>query len=331
MKTLALVIPIYNEADNIPVIQEELARVLAELDGWRSEVIWVDDGSTDESYKLLRQLASNDPAYRVIRFRRNFGQTAALAAGFEHAQASTIVTLDADLQNDPADIPKLLEKLDEGYDIVNGWRRRRKDSFVRRVLPSRIANWLISRVTGVRLHDYGCTLKAYRADVVKNLSLYGELHRFIPALASWYGVDVAEVEVNHRPRLHGSSKYGIGRTVRVLLDLVTVKFLLGYSGRPGHVFGISGLILAFTGGGLVGYLGIERLFFGVSLSNRPILLLGILFLVLGLQFIGIGLLAEMITRTYHEGLGRPVYVVREEIREVARDTKRRTRKKKTSI
>jgi glycosyltransferase involved in cell wall biosynthesis len=311
MKTLTVVIPVFNERDNVEPTFDELTAALDRLDDWSAEVIWVDDGSTDGSSQLLRRLPDRDPRHRVIRFRRNFGQTAALSAGFEHASGSVIVTLDGDLQNDPADIPRLLAKLDEGFDIVNGWRRDRKDTFLTRRLPSRFANWLISRITGVHLHDYGCTLKAYRAVVARNLSLHGDLHRFIPALASWYGADVAEVEVNHRPRLHGASKYGIGRTFRVLVDLVTVKFFLDYAGRPGYLFGVVGLLLTTIGAGVLGYLGVERIFFAVPLGNRPLLLLAVLVIVLGLQFVGIGLLAEMIMRAYHEASGRRTYAVRE--------------------
>ncbi|MGH9896582.1 MAG: glycosyltransferase family 2 protein, partial [bacterium] len=312
-RDVSVVIPIFNEVRNVAEVHRELAHVLDSLHGWRTELIWVDDGSTDGSVEVLRDLVAQDTRSRVIRFRRNFGQTAALAAGFDAARGSVIVTLDADLQNDPADIPNLLRKLEEGYDIVNGWRRKRRDPFFRRVLPSRVANWLISKVTGVRLRDYGCTLKAYRSDVVRNLSLHGELHRFIPALASWYGVDVAEVEVNHRPRLHGSSKYGLGRSLRVLIDLITVKFLLGYGGRPAHVFGLSGFVLGLGGTGLMVVLGVERLFLGVPLGNRPIVLLGILLMVLGLQFIGIGLLAEMTMRVASEASHLKTYVIREVI------------------
>jgi len=310
---LTVVIPIYNERDNIVPAFEELTAALDRLEGWTCEVIWVDDGSKDGSYDLLRQLPAQDSRHHVIRFRRNFGQTAALAAGFEAASKSVIVTLDGDLQNDPNDIPLLLTKLREGYDIVNGWRKNRRDPRLTRILPSRFANWLISRVTGVRLHDYGCTLKAYKADVARSLSLHGDLHRFIPALASWYGVDVAEVPVNHRPRLHGSSKYGIGRTARVVVDLISVKFFLDYSSRPGHVFGVTGLLLSIVGGGTTLYLAVERLVFAHPLADRPAFLLSVLLVVLGLQFIGIGLLAEMITRAHRESSGQRPYAVREVI------------------
>jgi glycosyltransferase involved in cell wall biosynthesis len=315
VKTLTVVIPILDERDNISATFDELTRVLGALDGWRSEVIWIDDGSTDGSYELLREIPARDPRHRVIRFRRNFGQTAALVAGFEHATGSVIVTLDGDLQNDPNDIPKLLAGIDEGHDIVNGWRRHRRDKFLTRRLPSQLANWLISRVTGVHLHDYGCTLKAYRAEVARNLSLQGDLHRFIPALASWYGVDVTEVEVNHRPRVHGKSKYGIGRTLRVIVDLMTVKFFLGYSARPGYLFGLAGLGLSSVGSLLLVYLGVERIF-GHPLAGRPALLLAILLVVLGLQFIGIGLLAEMIVRASRGGSRQETYAIRELVGDV---------------
>jgi glycosyltransferase involved in cell wall biosynthesis len=310
VNTLTVVIPVLDEEENIPGTFDELTRVLDALDGWRSEVIWIDDGSTDGSYEILKELPSRDPRHRVIRFRRNFGQTAALVAGFEHATGSVIVTLDGDLQNDPNDIPTLLAGIADGYDIVNGWRRKRHDTFLTRRLPSKVANWLISRVTGVHLHDYGCTLKAYRADVARNLSLQGDLHRFIPALASWYGVDVTEVEVNHRPRIHGKSKYGIGRTLRVIVDLMTVKFFLGYSARPGHLFGLVGLGLGAAGTVLMAYLGVARVFFGHPLAGRPALLLAILLAVLGLQFIGIGLLAEMIVRASRNGSRQQTYAIR---------------------
>jgi glycosyltransferase involved in cell wall biosynthesis len=310
VKTLSVVIPILDEKDNIPTVYREVGAALDALDGWSGEVIWVDDGSTDGSYELLRDISLSDRRHRLIRFRRNFGQTAALAAGFEHATGSVIVTLDGDLQNDPADIATLLAKIDEGFDVVSGWRRNRRDSFMRK-LPSRIANWLISRVTGVHLHDYGCTLKAYRAEVANNLALHGDLHRFIPALASWYGVDVTEVVVNHRPRVHGRSKYGIGRTPRVMVDLITVKFFLGYSARPGHLFGVVGLVMSFFGIVIGAILSVQRIFFGEALANRPSLLLAVLLVVLGLQFIGIGLLAEMIIRGSRDGAHRDTYAVRE--------------------
>jgi glycosyltransferase involved in cell wall biosynthesis len=317
VKTLSVVIPILDEKDNIPALTAEVDGVLDTLAGWQSEVVWVDDGSTDGSYELLREISLANPRHKLIRFRRNFGQTAALAAGFEYATGSVIITLDGDRQNDPRDIATLLAKVDEGYDVVSGWRKNRQDSFMRK-LPSRMANWLISRVTGVHLHDYGCTLKAYRAEVANNLQLHGDLHRFIPALASWYGVDVTEVVVNHRARTAGRSKYGIGRTPRVMVDLITVKFFLGYSARPGHLFGPLGLLLSAVGSVVLAVDVVQRLFFGQPLANRPSLLLAVLLVVLGLQFVGIGLIAEMIMRASRGGAPRDTYAIRELVGEFVR-------------
>jgi glycosyltransferase involved in cell wall biosynthesis len=246
--------------------------------------------------------------------RRNFGQTAAFSAGFDLARGDVIITMDGDLQNDPADIPLLLEKIDEGYDVVSGWRVNRQDVFLTRRLPSRIANALISKVTGVRLHDYGCSLKAYRAEVVKNIKLYGELHRFIPALAKWVGIQVAEVPVTHYARKYGRSKYGLGRTIKVILDLLTVKFLLDYATRPIQIFGLLGVVCLILGTGLGLYLTTLRLFFNQSLSDRPILLLAILLIMLGVQFVIMGLLGELVVRTYHEAQGKPIYMIREVVR-----------------
>jgi len=296
---LSVIIPAYNEADNLAVLCQEINDVLRSFEG-TSEVLVVDDGSTDGTFALLERLHQEDPSLRIIRLSRNFGQTAALAAGIAHARGEIIVTLDGDLQNDPADIPRLIAKLKEGYDLVNGWRINRKDPFITRLLPSLIANWLISLTTKVNLHDYGCTLKAFRGEVAKSLHLYGEMHRFIPALASDLGAVIAELPVNHRPRSNGNSKYGLSRTIRVILDLLTVKFLSSYSTRPIHVFGSLGLLSTFAGAGLTGYLGVARLFFGVGLANRPIL-----------QFITMGLLGEMLVRIYHEGQSKPIYLVRE--------------------
>jgi glycosyltransferase involved in cell wall biosynthesis len=249
-----------------------------------------------------------------VRFRRNFGQTAGFAAGFDRARGEWIVTIDADLQNDPNDIPAMLERAESGFDVVSGWRARRQDPFINRRLPSVIANSMISWVTGVHLHDYGCSLKVYRAEVVKNISLYGELHRFIPAIASWQGVAVTEMPVNHAARQYGKSKYGIGRTTRVLLDLLTVRFLLSYSTRPIQLFGSIGLASLILGGALLAYLGVYvRLILGESIGDRPLLLLGVLMVLIGVQFLGMGLLGELITRVYYEGRNRPIYVVREEL------------------
>jgi len=307
---LSIVIPLYNEEENIKPLYERLKATLEEV-GREYEIIIVDDGSTDGSFEVLRRLHQGDKRLKVIRFRRNFGQTAAFAAGFDRSQGQVVITMDADLQNDPADIPLLLEKIEEGYDVVSGWRLHRKDPFLTRRLPSMIANWLISQVTGVHLHDYGCSLKAYRREVVKNVQLYGELHRFIPAIANWMGVSVAEVPVRHYPRRFGRSKYGLSRTSKVILDLLTVRFLLSYSTRPIHIFGGVGLISLVVGIGLGGYLTFVKFALGQDIGTRPLLLLAILLMVLGVQLISIGLLGELVVRTYYEALGKPIYAVRE--------------------
>lgn len=311
---ISIVIPLYNEAQNVEPLYAELSAALDAI-GRSYEVVVVDDGSRDDSFVRLREVQRRDPRWRIIRFRRNFGQAAAFAAGFDAARGQVVVTSDADLQNDPQDIGRLLDKLDEGYDIVSGWRVNRKEPFLSRRLPSMVANRMISGATDVALHDYGCSLKAYRREVVGNIRLYGELHRFIPALASWLGVTVAEVPVNDRKRRFGKSKYGISRTFRVLLDLLTVRFMLAYSTRPLHVFGGVGL-LAFAAGFLIGlYLTFDKLVMGQNIGSRPLLLLGVLLLLLGVQMTGMGLLAEMMTRTYHEASGKPIYAVREVLEE----------------
>ena len=307
---LSIVIPLFNEVDNLEILHSQLDSVLKTLDE-TYEIIFIDDGSTDGSYQTLKRLQAQDERVRVIRFRRNFGQTAAFAAGFDLARGNIIITMDADLQNDPSDIPLLLEKIDEGYDVVSGWRVGRQDKFLTRRLPSQIANFLISKLTRVRLHDYGCSLKAYRRDVVKNIELYGEMHRFIPALASWMGIEVAEVPVNHFARKFGKSKYGLGRIIKVVLDLLTVKFLLDYASRPIQIFGLLGLFSLMGGMVLAVYLTVLRLFFDQPLSDRPILLLAILLIMLGVQFIMMGLLGEMVMRTYHESQSKPIYMVKE--------------------
>ncbi len=310
---VSVVIPLYNEEESIPHLVEA---VRAALDGiGRSyEVIVVDDGSRDRSFTLLQEVAAQDPRWVIVRLRRNFGQTAAFAAGFDHARGEVIVTMDADLQNDPKDIPLLLAKIDEGYDIVSGWRKNRQDRFWDRRLPSILANRLISNVTDVRLHDYGCSLKAYRRDVLRHVRLYGELHRFIPALASQVGGAVTEVPVNHHARQYGRSKYGIGRTVRVVLDLITVWFLGGYATRPIHVFGTLGL-LSVAGGLAVGlYLTFLKLVLDQDIGGRPLLLLGVLLVMIGVQLITMGLLGEMIIRTYHESQDKPIYFIRTVVR-----------------
>jgi len=309
---LSVVVSIYNEEENVPALYDRLTGELTAA-GIGYEIIAVDDGSRDRSFEILRGLAQNDRRLRVVRLRRNFGQTAGFTAGFERARGDIVVTIDADLQNDPADIPRLLQKIDEGYDVVSGWRARRLDPFWNRRLPSMIANRLISSVTGLRLHDYGCSLKAYRREVVQDLQLYGELHRFIPAIASWQGVNVAELPVNHAPRLHGKSKYGISRTLRVVLDLLTVRFLLSYATRPMQIFGLLGLVLGGIGALVLGYLGFVRLVLAEPIAARPLTLLGVLLAVLGMQFISIGLLGEMIVRSANGGEGSSIYRVREEL------------------
>lgn len=307
---LSVVIPIHNEGPNLETLHREFTETLVRW-GQSYELILVDDGSTDDSMARLERLQALDPHVRVIEFRRNFGQTAAFAAGFAQARGRLIATADGDLQNDPADIPSMIERLESGYDIVCGWRRNRKDAFFSRRLPSWLANRLISAATGVRLNDYGCSLKILRAEVVKPLKLYGELHRFIPALASEAGVRIAEQPVNHRARVHGESKYGISRTIRVVLDLMTVKFLLSYSTRPLQIFGLAGLVLGGLGAVILTWLGTGRLLGSVSLDqHQPLLLCGILLGFAGLQLLTIGLLAEMLVRTYHESQAKPIYTIR---------------------
>jgi glycosyltransferase involved in cell wall biosynthesis len=307
---LSIVTPFYNEAENIPGFFAELGEVL-EPTGLTWEIIAIDDGSTDETFSLLKDEAMRRSQVKAVQLRKNFGQTAALSAGFDLANGEIVVTMDGDLQNDPKDIPALVSGIRSGVDIVSGWREKRQDPFLSRRLPSIIANRMISMVTGVKLHDYGCTLKAFKKEVAKNIRLYGEMHRFIPAIASWMGVVIAEIPVNHRARKFGRSKYGISRTIRVLLDLITVKFLLTYSTRPIHVFGLWGIISGLIGFGLAGFLTIQRLFFDTPLANRPILLLAILLIFIGIQFISMGLLGELQVRTYHESQGKPIYYLKE--------------------
>lgn len=306
---VSVVVPLYNEADNILDLHRELTASLERL-GRPFEILLVDDGSRDGTTQAVLDLEARDPRVRAIVLRRNFGQTAAFSAGFDHARGEVVVTSDGDLQNDPADIPALVAKLDEGYDLVCGWRQRRQDTLSKR-LPSFFANRLISWATGVRLHDYGCSLKAMRVEVVRGIRLYGEMHRFIPAVASWMGVRVAEVPVNHRPRTRGTSKYGLGRTVRVLLDLFTVKFLLAYGTRPAHLFGLMGLAFSGLGAGILAYLAFIRLFLDTAIGGRPLLLLGALLFLTGVILVNFGLMGELLVRTYHESQGKPIYVVKE--------------------
>jgi glycosyltransferase involved in cell wall biosynthesis len=307
---LSVVIPIRNESQSLAELYRQFTEMLTAW-GRSYELILVDDGSTDDSFAIMARLQAADPRVRVIRFRRNFGQTAAFAAGFDYARGRLIATSDGDLQNDPADIPAMIVEIDAGHDIVCGWRKDRKDAFVSRRLPSMMANGLISIVTGVHLHDYGCSLKVFRADIVKGMRLYGEMHRFLPAIASEQTSDIVEMPVNHRPRKYGRSKYGIGRTTRVMLDLLTVKFLLSYSTRPLQFFGLIGGCIGLLGAAISGWLAYERLIGAQSLSNRPLLLLGILLIVTGVQLVTIGLVAEIQARTYHESQSKPTYVIRE--------------------
>ncbi len=307
---LSIVIPVYNEEENLPLLHQALHKGLANC-RYAWEVVLVDDGSTDGSAQVLEQLAQADPEHvRVVFLRRNFGQTAAIAAGIDHAQGDIIVLMDADLQNDPADIPMLVNKLEEGYDVVSGWRKDRKDPYLTRVLPSHLANALISWVTGVHLHDYGCTLKAYRKEVLQGFRLYGEMHRFIPAYAASVGARMTEVPVRHHPRKYGKSKYGLTRTLKVILDLFTVKFLLSYFHKPIYLFGGMGLALILPSGALLFYLIVRRIFWHVALMTSPLFQLSVMFVILGFQSILMGLIAELLVRTYHEAQGKPTYTVR---------------------
>lgn len=309
---LSIIIPVFNEEENLPILYQEIKEALAPLQK-SYEIIFIDDGSQDNSFAVLKEIQALDSGVKIIRLRRNFGQTAALSAGFDYARGKIVITMDADLQNDPHDIPLLLAKIEEGYDMVNGWRQKRQDKFLTRRLPSMIANRLISLLTGIRLHDYGCTLKAIKQDVIKNIRLYGELHRFIPAVASTLGVSIAEVQVNHRARRFGRSKYNLFRLPRVILDMLTVKFLLSYSTRPLQIFGLVGLVSGAIGFFIALWLSYQRLILKISSANRPILLLAVLLMVIGVQFITLGLMAEIMVRTYHESTGKPIYHIREVI------------------
>ena len=308
---LSLIIPVYNEEENLPLLYDSIHKAIDPL-SYRWEVIFVDDGSRDNSLAVLRQFAAKDERHvRVISFRRNFGQTAAIAAGLDHASGDTIVLLDADMQNDPADIPMLLAKLDEGYDLVSGWRKERKDNAITRTLPSHMANGLISRVTGVHLHDYGCTLKAYRRDALEGFHLYGEMHRFIPVFAHSVGARITEMPVHHHPRKFGKANYGLERTVKIILDLFTVKFLLSYSNKPIYLFGGVGVALVAGSALLLLYLFIRRTLEAISVLGSPLFQLAVMFAILGSQSILMGLIAEMVVRTYHESQQKPTYTIRE--------------------
>jgi glycosyltransferase involved in cell wall biosynthesis len=306
---LSVVVPVHDEEGNVEPLHAALRESLDRL-GRTYEIVVVDDGSRDETYARLTRLAAEDPHLKLVQLRRNYGQTAAMAAGFDHARGEIVVPMDGDLQNDPADIAVLLEKIDEGYDVVSGWRQDRKEGVTRRI-PSRIANWLIGRVTGVRLHDYGCTLKAYRAEIVRETRLYGEMHRFLPALAHQAGARITEVPVTHHPRASGRSSYGLGRTFKVLLDLVTVKFLSVWSTKPSYLFGGSGAILCVLGTAFVTWTAYEKIVNGVYVHRQPSLIVGVFLFTVGFNLILLGLLAELIVRTHHESQAKPVYLVRE--------------------
>ncbi len=318
---ISVVVPLLNEQDNIGPLYEQITKTLTDVSSLRSraaakdeydyEIIFVDDGSSDNSFDILAKLQKTDARIRVICFRKNFGQTAALSAGFAHARGKVIVAIDADLQNDPADIPEMIAKLNEGFDVVSGWRKKRHDNAITRLLPSKIANWLISRITGVKLHDYGCTLKVYRREVLEEIKLYGEMHRFIPALASWSGARITEMAVNHRPRTTGKTKYGLGRTLKVILDLITVKFLGAFSTKPIYIFGGLGLVSglgAIASGLVVIY---QKFADEFSMNRNPLLILTAVCILATIQFILMGLLAELLVRTYHESQNRPIYVIKE--------------------
>jgi len=324
-KTLvSIVIPVFDEAENVGILHEEIALAIKERTE-DYEIIFVDDGSSDHSLAELKKIRGRDLRVKIIHFRKNFGQSAAISAGFEYCSGGVVVAMDADLQNDPADIPLLVDKMAEGFDIVNGWRRNRHDKWLTRKVPSFFGNKLISWITGVKLHDYGCTLRGFRSDVVKNLKLYGEMHRYIPAIASRMGIKSAEVVVNHRSRKFGKSKYGLGRTFRVVLDLISLKFLLAYSHRPLQIFGGAGLLMILVGMVSGTYLTYTKFVLGQGIAGRPLLFFTLLMGFLGFQAISLGLLAEMLSRIYHEGLDKNEYSIRELIGFEAEKTADRSR------
>ena len=306
---LSVVIPVFNEEESVERLLQEVHAALKPT-GLSYEIVLIDDGSRDNTFALLEQHAKSDATLTLVKFRRNFGQTAAMQAGFDHARGDIIATIDADLQNDPADIPRMMEFIHQGHDMVAGWRAHRKDAFLNRRLPSMLANFLISWITKVKLHDYGCTLKVMKSDVAKELRLYGEMHRFIPVVASWMGVSIVEQKVNHRPRLFGTSKYGIGRTMRVVLDLMTVRFIQSYLARPMQIFGMAGFV-CFAGGAVISaWLAFHRVVYGTPLAERPLLLLGVLLIVVGIQLASLGLVADVLARTYFESQKKASYHVR---------------------
>ena len=302
----------FEEEGNAALLHKRISAALDGLLDWESEIIYINDGSADQTLDVLKKIAEQDSRVTVLDLRRNYGQTAAMSSGFDRAVGKIIVAMDGDLQNDPSDIPMLLDELEKGFDVVSGWRKERKDNSLMRTFPSRIANWLIGRVTGVKLHDYGCSLKAYRSEILRDVKLYGEMHRFIPALAAWVGARVTELPVQHHARQHGKAKYGISRTFRVILDLITVKFLLSFSTSPLRMFGSAGGISSIVGGAFLLVQTWRKLFMdGYTLADKPIVLAGVFLVLLGVQLISIGLLAELVVRTYHESQGKPIYAVRD--------------------
>lgn len=309
---ISVVVPVLNEEESLPHLHQKLIEALAGS-GYSYEIVVVDDGSTDRSFEIMCQLQRKDPHLRVVRFRRNYGQTAAFTAGFDRARGDVVITIDADLQNDPADIPALMVKMAEGYDVVSGWRVDRQDRFLDRRLPSILANRLIGWSTGVRIHDYGCSLKAYRREVLADVRLYGDLHRFIPALASAAGARVTEIPVRHYARRYGKAKYGLSRTFKVVLDILAVRFLMSFATRPIQIFGLLGLASFLVGTAMLAYLAVVRLFLLQPIGDRPLTLLGILLTMLGVQLVTTGLLAEIVTRTWYESQGKRIYTVREEL------------------
>ena len=311
---LSIVIPVYNENENLPLLQSAIQQSLCNLQNLAWEVIYVDDGSSDSSLQVLERLAAEDPDHtRVVALRRNFGQTAAIAAGIDHSRGDILILMDADMQNDPADIPMMLEKMEQGYDVVSGWRLNRQDTFLTRVLPSRIANWMISTVTGVHLHDYGCTQKAYRREVITGFRLYGEMHRFIPAYASSVGARIIEMPVHHHARRFGKAKYGLTRTLKVVLDLFTVKYLISYANKPIYLFGGTGIFLMVLSAITLFFLLVRRVGLGIPVLTSPFFLMSTVFMILGFQSILMGLIAEMLVRTYHESQSKPTYTIRKVI------------------
>lgn len=310
---ISVVVPLLNEKDNLRTLHREITETMTGklCSEYSYEIVFIDDGSNDGSFDLLKDIQSGDPMVRVIKFRRNFGQTAAMSAGFEHCRGEIIVAMDADLQNDPADIPMLIDKVNEGYDIVSGWRKERKDKAITRRLPSQVANYIIRRITHVDIHDFGCTLKAYKREILQEMRLYGEMHRFIPAVAKWSGARVGEVEVNHRPRGAGDTKYGLSRTYKVVLDLITVQFLGSYSTKPLYVFGRWGIFSAIFSVLMFALVIYQKFQYNFSMNRNPLLILATMLFTASIQFVMMGLLAELLVRTYHESQNRPTYVIKE--------------------